>query len=70
MLLTPSSITPLQLSSLPLQVSGGLTVEAMMPTSAARTAAVSVNVTRMAVFVPPEAATRSLSALVLVSVRT
>ena len=48
MLLTPSSIWPLQLSSLPLQISAGGTVDAMMPTSAALTAAVSVSVTLMA----------------------
>src|ERR1700690_820578 len=41
MLLTPSSMSPLQLSSTPLQTSAGGTVEAMMPMSAAFTAAVS-----------------------------
>src|SRR5262249_57713711 len=68
MLLTPSSICPLQLLSLPSQISTGGTVEAMMPTSAALTAFVSVSVTRMAAFVPPALAMRSLAAVVLVSV--
>src|SRR5450432_643723 len=70
MLLTPSSIWPLQLSSLPLQVSEGFTVFAMMPTSAALTAAVSVSVTRIAEVVPPALAMSSFATLVLTSVST
>ena len=45
---TPSSIRPLQLSSLPLQTSAGGTVLAMMPTIAVLAALVSVSDTRMA----------------------
>src|SRR5450432_2921113 len=43
---TPSSMRPLQLSSLPLHNSPGGTFWAMIPTSAALTAAVSVSVTK------------------------
>ncbi len=53
---TSSSISPLQLSSTPLQSSGGGTVLAMMSTSACSTALVSVSVTKMACPVPPAAA--------------
>src|SRR6185312_12876706 len=55
---TPSSISALQFSSLPLQSSGGGTFCAMMFTSAVLTALVSVSDTKMAWPVPPAAAIR------------
>src|SRR5438132_10858007 len=63
MLATPSSITPLQLSSLPLQISAGGTVCAMMPTMAALAALGSASDTVMAEVVPPAAAMRLFAAI-------
>ena len=67
---TPSSIRPLQLSSLPLHTSAGGTVDAMMLTIAVSAALASVSETRTAVPVPPAAAMVSFAAPVVVSVMT
>src|SRR3954452_20057836 len=56
-------MTPLQLSSLPLQISAGGTVWAMMPTMAALAALGSARETVMAALVPPAAAMRVLAVI-------
>ncbi len=67
---TPSSIWPLQLSSLPLQISAGGTFCAMIPTMALLAAFGSFSETRMEALVPPAAAMASLALSAVVSVMT
>src|SRR5580698_5119582 len=67
---TPSSMRPLQLSSMPLQISAGGTFWAMTPTMALWAALASFSDTRIEAPVPPAAAMASLALSAVVSVMT